>query len=69
MPAQAGIQSRRCHCGDSNNLDSRFRGNDGTRKTVPVKYVTVIANSGAWVLTLLFRVRVFLATQAGRETP
>ena len=33
MPAQAGIQSRRCHCGDPNNLDSRFRGNDGINET------------------------------------
>jgi hypothetical protein len=47
MPAQAGIQSRRYHCGDPNNLDARFRGHDGTRESVVVvKYVTVIVNGG-----------------------
>ena len=35
MPAQAGIQSRRCHCGDPNNLDSRFRGNDDKPGAAP----------------------------------
>ena len=42
MPAQADIQSRLCHCGNPNNLDSRFRGNDGIRKAEV--FVTVIAN-------------------------
>src|SRR6187399_2415047 len=26
MPVQAAIQSRRCHCGNSNTLDSAFAG-------------------------------------------
>ena len=41
MPAQAGIQSPVAIVREPNNLDSRFRGNDGIRK--PGKYVTVIA--------------------------
>jgi len=51
MPAQAGIQSRRCHCGDPNNLDSRFRGNDGIRQEEI--YVTVVPNGGTKPKALL----------------
>ena len=46
MPAQAGIQSRDCHCWDSSNLDSRFRGNDGIREPIAGKYVAVMENGG-----------------------
>jgi len=43
MPAQAGIQTKLWGSSDPNILDSRIRRNDGFRKPVAGKYVTVIA--------------------------
>jgi len=65
MPARAGIQCLGVAFAGGNNLDSRFRGNDGIWRRVAVTYVTVIADG---VTQEALNIRTFISRLLSSRT-